>query len=504
MVETLEPETAKRIMLFDTSKNAKQEMFLDAVFSGLYNTILYGGAIRGGKTYAGLGAILLLSRFYPGSRWAAVRQSLPSLKQTLIPSFKKVCPSTFLKTYNQETQTITFKNGSQLIFWSENYEDDKDLDRWKGLEVNGFFLDECNELQEVSFWKAKERAGSYIIPGSAKMPMPLIMASCNPSQNWVKDMFFTPWELGTLEAAHNGKWLYIPAKMSDNVGYSETEAGRAYIESVNEMPEYQRQVFVEGNWNVVLKQGGEYFKCFDLDKHTRKPDNENPVVYNSLLPLHISWDENVNPYLPVGIFQVEIDPQMQNGKTVHHYTVKMIGEIAAKNPDNKVKAVCEEICRLYHGHQAGMLVYGDATASKEDTKVEKGFDFYNQILQYLGEFKPRSQVLKSNFPVFMRAGWMNTVFEKEVGNIKFLMSTECKVSMSDFVLTKEDENGGKLKKKETNPVTKVQYQAHGHFCDLLEYFMTVRFMNQFQTWMAGGAVSSITYGRNTHTKNSYK
>jgi hypothetical protein len=38
----------------------KQQEFLECVFSGSYDIILYGGAIRGGKIFAGLVAILLL------------------------------------------------------------------------------------------------------------------------------------------------------------------------------------------------------------------------------------------------------------------------------------------------------------------------------------------------------------------------------------------------------------------------------------------------------------
>ncbi|WP_323162251.1 hypothetical protein, partial [Pseudomonas fluorescens] len=89
-----------------------------------------------------------------------VRSTLQTLKLNTIPSFVKICPTNFVKKYNQDTQTVTFQNYSQIIFLGENYADDKELNRFKGLEVNGFLLEEINELQQKTFYKCIERAGS--------------------------------------------------------------------------------------------------------------------------------------------------------------------------------------------------------------------------------------------------------------------------------------------------------------------------------------------------------
>ena len=187
----------------------KQEEFLEAIFSNNYNFIMYGGAIRGGKTFAGLGALLLLCKMYPKSKWCVVRSTLQTLKLNTIPSFTKICPTSFVKKYNQDTQTVTLKNDSQIIFLGENYADDKELNRFKGLEVNGFLLEEVNELQQKTFYKCIERAGSQIID---KQPKPLILATCNPANNWVKELIYNSWKNNTLPT----NWLYIPSKITDN------------------------------------------------------------------------------------------------------------------------------------------------------------------------------------------------------------------------------------------------------------------------------------------------
>ena len=72
-------ENTKRQVLF--APFPKQQEFLDAVFSYKYSFIVFGGAIRGGKTYALLGLFILLCKIYPGSRWAIVRKDLPTIKK---------------------------------------------------------------------------------------------------------------------------------------------------------------------------------------------------------------------------------------------------------------------------------------------------------------------------------------------------------------------------------------------------------------------------------------
>jgi len=486
-------------VLFEPSP--KQMEFLNAVFSKDKRVILFGGAIRGGKTYAGLGAVLLLCKFYPGSVWAVVRDTLPTLKRNTIPSFLKICPQGFIKSYNQERQLVECINGSKILFFPENFDDDKDLNRWKGLEVNGFLLEEVNELQLVSFYKAIERAGSYIPPKNLKKPKPLVMMTCNPAHNWVKELIYDRYENGTLPDS----WIYIPSKITDNPFVM---ADEAYVESLKELPTYQYKVYVEGDWNIQLKIGGEYYKCFELDKHVRPNpiviETGFPTLYDKNLPIHISWDDNVNPYLPCGIFQIQKTPViMPDGKTEYDTEIIMIDEIAAKTPMNNVEKACAEIDRRYKSHTAGMYVYGDATAKKEDTKLEKGYNFYTLIMQYLKRFMPQNRVIGHNPNVIPRAQWINSVFEKNVGRVWVTIGDNCKTTINDFILLKEDENGGKYKEKAKDEKTKVSYQKFGHFADLFEYFMVSALGSKFDDWRAGGAVASVRFGKNATSKNSY-
>jgi len=109
---------------------AKQTEALNLVSSEKYNFIVYGGAIRGGKTIWGLCTLLLLCEIFKGSRWAVVRESNERLRKTTIPSFSKINKR---GTLRQSPYEYTHHNGSVILFVGENYANDKDLDDCKGL-----------------------------------------------------------------------------------------------------------------------------------------------------------------------------------------------------------------------------------------------------------------------------------------------------------------------------------------------------------------------------------
>ena len=219
----------------------KQVEFLEAILSGKFNYLAIGGGIRGTKTYAVLIAIFTLCRMFPGSRWAIVRKDLPTLRRNLLPSFEKLRPTSFVGPFNQAIWTSRCTNGSEIILFPEGIERDPDLERWKGLEVNGFVLEEGSELSEKSFSKAIERAGSWVIPDVPEelQPPPLVLSTFNPCQNWPKRIFYLPWKNGKLKEP----FFFLPSTIADN-----PYATDAYIESLRNLPPAEYRRFVEGDW----------------------------------------------------------------------------------------------------------------------------------------------------------------------------------------------------------------------------------------------------------------
>lgn len=378
----------------------------------------------------------------------------------------------YLKDYNQQTMTATFKNGSQIIFMAESYNSDKELNRFRGLEINGAGIDEMNEVQEATFNKIIERSGSW--NGAEDCPVK-ILATCNPTSGWVKNKFYKPWK----EAALPKGFAYVPACITDNPYLSQ-----GYMESLQMLPRYQYEVFVNGNWDIQMKTGGEFYKCFELEKHVGE------CVYDATLPLHISWDENVNPYLPCGIFQIK------------DKDIMMIDEIAGVNPNNTIRDVCNEVKRKYPGHKGGLLVYGDATAQKDDVKLDKGQNFYRLVMEQLKEYKPVLRVLSANPGVAMRGNFINAILDRNYAGISLLIDKHCQLTINDFTGTKEAADGTKHKEMAVDG-QKVRYQKYGHFTDLTDYLVCYAFRGEYERYLRGDVPVNWSAGRNNKSKNTY-
>lgn len=239
-----------------------QERLFKAALEDGFKIIGFGGAIRGTKTWGSLALIILLCRIFPRSRWAVVRKDLPRLRQNTVPSFNKLRELTggFVGEINQSTWTSTCRNGSVIIFFSESLDIDPDLSRWKGLEVNGFLLEESDELAERSYIKAIERAGTWIVPpktvgGKAEQPPPYVICTFNPCANWPKRVFYEPWKAGSI--AH--PYAFIPATAADNPYVSAEQR-----ESWKAMPEHEYRRFVLGDWETLA---GRYYEGLNAQVH---------------------------------------------------------------------------------------------------------------------------------------------------------------------------------------------------------------------------------------------
>ena len=224
----------------------------------------------------------------------------------------------------------------------------------------------------------------------------------------------------------------------------------------------------------VMEAGSEFYKSFNNDIHTGK------VAYDPSQPIHISLDENVNPYITGTLYQIS--------GTI----IKQIDELCLSHPKNTVRSLAEEFKKKYPRHNNGVFVYGDATSQKEDTKLEKGQNFFSLFLGYIREYKPSMRVPRSNPPVAMRGNWINEVFETD--SIKIVIGDNCFHSIADFQFTKEDADGTKLKKKVKDVRTGISYEQYGHTSDCFDYMICQAFNREFLLYQRGGREVKMIYG----------
>lgn len=280
------PPHCETLYGIDFNYNEKQRLFYEkvmqaAVENAPYRYFIYGGAVRGGKTFVCLTLWAVLARLFPGSRWLVVRDTLTNLKTTTLPSLKRILAEIRDDKpkwhKNPGEFRVEFENGAMIQFFAESFKTDKDLDRWKGLECNGVLFEQIEEIQRETWLKGVERAGSWLIP--EKQPPPILLATCNPAANWVKDEFYLPHARDELEPPY----FYLQALPSDNPYVTpEQWASWANLDPLR----FQR--FIGGDWDVSDTQNLFAYQ-FAPEKHVSKP------LFLPEKPVYLSFDFNVNP-----------------------------------------------------------------------------------------------------------------------------------------------------------------------------------------------------------------
>ena len=330
------------------------------------------------------------------------------------------------------------------------------------------FIDEVNNISFSAFGMMLTRLRS---PG-AELQLSACFNNCDVfPDHWLKRYFYNDEEIeddAIKEAVGNMEVIKHHSTYKDNMFINQEQYLSRMIMQAGKDPA-RIAAIVQGDWGVAMN-AQPFYKKFNTLLHVHTSN------YNPALPLHVSWDENVNPYLPVGIFQIQ------------GFNVYMIDEIAAENPYNTLRWVCNEICKRYlYGsvvHKSGMFIYGDATSRKDDVKQEKGKDFFRLAAEYLADFKPKLRVSKANPNVAMRGNFMNSVLKDNYAGIFLHIDPKCKKMIADLMNIAEAPDGTKDKTKTL--VNGIRAQRWGHFSDLLDYLICEAFSRYYLLYQSGG------------------
>lgn len=256
---------------------------------------------------------------------------------------------------------------------------------------------------------------------------------------------------------------------------------RARLIAEKEKNPYYYTIYTLGHWgNKQL--GGRFYKMFDIGKNTRVNK------YNPNIPLHISFDFNVNPYMSCSVWQIV-------GQRAYN-----IDEIAMVSPDNTTSKVCKEFTRRYNSHNTGLFVYGDPSGKNEDTRSEKGFNDFHIIQRELDKYRPVLRVAIRHPPVHLRGQWINSAFEGKVDDMQVFINETSTFLKNDLLFGKEASDGSKLKEKATKDG--VSYEKYHHMSDNQDYFLCEAFAASFQKYQRGDISQyKRQYGSNQHNES---
>lgn len=478
----------------------------------------YGGS-SSAKSYSIAQAVIIIAALVEGSDTLVFRKVSATLEETIFKDFVTVINTLKLNAFFKVNyRRITCINGATIIF--------KGLDNSEKIKgISGFkrvVMDEISEMELSDFKQIRKRLRGRL--GQQ------IICAFNPidEEHWIKKEVFDKQgkvKLSNSLVDRNGvlkldiapeftevaeKWEGNPltvggvAKPSNFVVVRSTYLNNYWVVGspcktfgfydVQTIMDFEHDkandydfycIYGLGFWGK-LDKGGEMYKNFDVKRHVTPA-----VPYDPEKPLHLSFDENVNPFMTLDIFQAE------------DLNAWQIDEICLEDPRNTLKHTIQEFADRYPPNGMTVFIYGDATSKKADVKLEKGVNFFTLIENQLKDkgYTVIRRVPSKNPNVDLRCNWFNEVLNGLDG-IKVSFGDNCTRTIGDYKYLKQASDGGKHKEKQKNPVTGVVFEKYGHNTDANDYFFTFFFSASFSRFgTSRGAQKAVI--RNRTKKNTY-
>ena len=446
------------------------KVYKQALISQHRYLVLKGGA-GSGKSIAAVQKIILRTTTERGHRILCIRKVATTIRnsiyQLLVDKLLEYDIFNEFIINKSEMRFTHVPTGNEIL--CAGMDDPEKIKSIAG--ITSVWCEEATELDELDFNQLELRVRGQ----TANYKQFIITFNPISEQHWLKRRFF---DIPDDE-------VYILHTTYRDNSFLDADYIHHLTERVKANPNLHK-VYVLGEWGKV-DFGGEFLKSWSTIKHTRQ------VSYDPTLAVWLSFDENVNPYFPCGVFQISDDNE-----------VRMLDCLALKNPDNTVKAMARAILQLlrHWKHTGHVYVCGDSTSQKDDVKQEKGFDLFRLLITELDEVKPIRRVSKSNPNVRPSADFFNAILAYNEQGISFVADESCRVAILDFENTKEDKNGKVDKKTVLDPVTKVSYQPYGHIVDLTRYLITSVFASQYARFQTGIIKPLVVVGKDAEWKSA--
>lgn len=422
----------------DLEKNEKQKIYfykvLESIRTRVFKYFAYGGAIRGGKTYVTLAILIVLCKIFKGSRWVVVRKDMPSLQKTTIPSFEKLIRGSSNWQWSRDKSNLhvtLISTGSKIFFYGENIDRDPELETFLGVECNGFFLEQIEELDEKMWQKAVERSGSWYIDN---MPPPFIFTTFNPTQKWPKKKFYEPYINGELKPPY----FFLEALPNDNPFVTKDQWDAwGTLDEIN----YNR--FVKGDWNAfAITKAFAY--AFRTDKHVK------PCEYDAEHFVYLSFDFNRDPITCTA--RQYIDGQIRYIK-------------AFRIKDSDIYELCDIILAAFNPLPV-WIVTGDATGRASSALVKGKLNYWKVIREKLLLNDNQMKVPTINPAVSDTRVVCNSILQ----HFDMIIDPSLTFLIEDLMYCEVDENGDIDKAKDkhrTHLLDCWRYDLYNHFNHLI-------------------------------------
>lgn len=466
--------------------------------------ILFGGS-SSGKSYS-VAQIILIFTLWEGSNTLVMRKVGASIRDSIYQDFKTAADQlgiTNLFRFSDGVKTITcLSNEARIVFKGLD-----DSEKIKGLSsFKRVVLDEESEFEEEDYKQIRKRLRGMV--GQQ------IITTFNPIKetHWIKTQVFDkekwheipkiveiagrelPPQLTDVKSIRmnepklilNPRTKEIEEHPSDTVVIQTTYLNNFWVvgspdgtygfydeqcvadferDRLND-PDYYN-VYALGEWGVI-RTGSEFFSSFNRGVHT------GVCEYDPTLPVHISVDSNVLPYISCTYWQISLDGGKKN--------IRQIGETCAVSPNNTVRKAAKLVAKRLHEMGVDkVILHGDAStraANNIDDEKRSFHDLFIDTMQKEG-IEVIDKVSNKNPSVPMSGEFINAIFDAVLPGLQITIDENCKVSTEDYMSVQKDVNGGILKTKVKNKITMQTYEEHGHISDTFRYVVVDMLREEF-------------------------
>ena len=238
-VQRFVPLPKQKLFLYDVEDNEKAKF------------IWYCGGFGSGKSYIGSQAVIRHAMANPMGRTLIARQTLVDLKATTLKTFFEVCDLRLIAKYNKTENLITMINGHEIYTWGLD-----DIEKLKSLEIGFFWIDEVNEVAELTFNVLKGRLRNL-----KHKTRKGILTSNSEGKNWTYKQFVLG--RGIRGKEDLAKYWTIKAPSDENTYLPED-----YLSVLNSYTGDLYDRYVRASFNVFE---GQIFPDFQREIHVIKP-----------------------------------------------------------------------------------------------------------------------------------------------------------------------------------------------------------------------------------------
>lgn len=336
----------------------------------------------------------------------------------------------------------------------------KTIDAEIWTEEKNYLGEENSELSKLSKITSKHRNQDRII--------------INPKTG---EEEYHPADMLLLKTTYLNNFWVVGAPDGEDWGYYDRQTIADFDKDKTRDYDYYR-IYALAEWGVI-RTGGEFLYNFDEKR------NISEVYYDGSLPIRLSVDNNVLPYISIGFWQLRGD------------TLTQFHEIAAEEPDNTVTKAAQLVEQYLRkiGYRNILIIHADASTTARNTIDEKKQSFIDKFADVLlkAGFKIKLSLPKKNPSVSLSCEFVN----KLLYDRRMIISHTCKKSILDYLNAKRDSNGGMVKKRVRDAKTGQSYEQWGHFTDTLRYVGVYAFSQEYVDFTA-------VRNRNPIKQNDYK